>query len=151
MDHMELDLLIKRAIDGESEAYKFYKEAAEKAVGPAVKQIFLDLAKEEKGHEESLWKLKGDATQLFKVDPGKDYKVSESTDLPELSFELSPAEAIQLAMKKEQQAMEMYQTLADMATEGDVKSLLTNLANMERSHKIRLEEIFVQVGYPEVW
>ena len=54
-------------------------------------------------------------------------------------------------MKKEQQAVEYYRALAEAADDRELKQAFTNLANMELSHKQRLENAFVQIGYPEVF
>ncbi len=60
-------------------------------------------------------------------------------------------DAIALAIKREDEAMDMYQALADAATENDKKSVFIGLRNMEQMHKTRLEDIYINVGYREVW
>ena len=54
-------------------------------------------------------------------------------------------------MKKEQQAVEFYLDLAARASDPELVKSLNALANMEKGHKTRLEDIFVQIGYPEVF
>jgi len=64
---------------------------------------------------------------------------------------MKPYDAIGLAMKEEEEAMQMYQALADSSTSEDQKKMFLALANMERGHKVKLEELYTSMAYPEVW
>ncbi len=64
---------------------------------------------------------------------------------------MSPKEALRLAIKKEQQSAELYRRLAEGATDRELKRIYTELAEMERGHKVKLEELFVNAAYPESW
>jgi len=72
-------------------------------------------------------------------------------DAPRLSLSMKPADAIALAMKKEQEAMEMYEGLAKAATEEEELHLFMNLAKMEQGHKAKMENLYNQVAFAEVW
>jgi rubrerythrin len=54
-------------------------------------------------------------------------------------------------MKNEEIAMKKYQGLADDCQDPDLKSVFTSLASMEKDHKFKMENAFVDVAYPEVW
>jgi rubrerythrin len=54
-------------------------------------------------------------------------------------------------MKEEEEAMQMYQALANSSTSPDQKEMFLALARMERSHKVKLEELYTTMAYPEVW
>lgn len=151
MEQTELTKLFEMAIGREIEAYNYYKTVAERVQDDHMKEIFEDLAREEKGHEEALRKFKSDSTAsvTFKAPP--DYKVAESVEFPEVTIDMKPADGIALAMKKEQQAVEFYTQLAEWCTDAAIKGHYENLAAMELSHKHRLENLFVDIGYPEVW
>lgn len=151
MDSEELGKLFDMAIGREVEAHDFYKEVSEKVSDPKVQDIFLTLARDEKGHEELLWKYKGDPKAPIKFSPPKDWAVAETVELPPVSADMKPADALALAMKKEQQAADLYQSLADWATDDGLKAIYQNLSNMEKGHKHTLEGLYVDVGYPEVW
>jgi rubrerythrin len=151
MDHTELQSLFETAIGREIEAQEFYGGVAAKVSDQAVKEIFLQLAKEEKGHEDLLAKLRSDPNSSLRFKPPPDYMVAEATELPEISLEMKPADAIALAMKKEQQAMEFYQGLASWCEDEAMGKMYQNLAVMESNHKHRLETLFVDIGYPEAW
>lgn len=80
-----------------------------------------------------------------------DFKVTESIEKPRPSIDMKPADAIGLAMKAEEEAMRLYLGLADSSMDSDQKEMFLNLSNMERSHKVRLEELYTSMAYPEVW
>ncbi len=53
MQKLSLDVVRKRAEVMELENYRFYKQAAERTSDDDVRKLLLDLAEEEKGHENS--------------------------------------------------------------------------------------------------
>ncbi|MFH1653076.1 MAG: ferritin family protein [Pseudomonadota bacterium] len=152
MDKIEMEKIFSTAIDREIEAYEFYKDVATRIDNKEVKTVFEQLAKEEMGHKDMLESLKNDPTKMMKITPpAADYKVAEATELPPLSTDMKPADAIALAMKKEEAAVEFYRGMAAGAEESSIKDMFENLANMELGHKHRLENVFVEIGYPEVF
>ena len=56
-----------------------------------------------------------------------------------------------IAIKKELEAMQMYTQLAQASSDNEQQLLFSQLANMERSHKTRLEDIYTNMAFPEVW
>ncbi|MQY77013.1 MAG: ferritin [Spirochaeta sp.] len=151
-DKLELEKAFSVAIKREIEAYEFYRDISQRAQDEEVGKVFSQLAGEEMGHKDLLEKYKNDPGMVMKIKaPSKDYKVAEATELPELSIEMKPADAIALAMKKEQQAAEFYRDLAHRSTDSQMKDIFHNLENMELGHKRRLENVFVEIGYPEVF
>ncbi|MBN1765383.1 MAG: ferritin family protein [Sedimentisphaerales bacterium] len=149
MDQLEFEKLISIAIKREIEAYEFYKDVAEKVDDKSVKKIFSDLAGQEMGHHDLLERYRMDQSIAIKFKAPPDFKVAESVNEPLLTTSMKPADAIALAMKKEQQAVEFYRKLADMCDDPGVKDAYLNLANMETQHKSMLEKVFVDIGYPE--
>jgi len=61
------------------------------------------------------------------------------------------ADAIGLAIKNEEEAMDMYKNLADICIDEEQRKLFLGLMEMEKMHKAKLEEIYVNVAYAEVW
>jgi len=150
MDPLELERTFSIAVRREIEAYEFYGDVAGRMKDPSVRDIFARLAKEEMGHIELLEGFKCDPSLIMKFEaPRQDFKVAEATELPSLSIEMKPADALALAMKKEQQAVELYRSLAAASTDTGLKSIFENLAGMELGHKQRLESLFIDIGYPE--
>lgn len=142
---------IESAIRSEIEAYEFYQNAAEKMDQKNIKEMFLSFAGEEKKHKTVLEDVLAEGTFELVPMETRDYKVAETVDLPELSTDMKPADAIALAMKKEELAMKRYAELADELMDQGLKDLFLELAAMEREHKFKMEKMFVETGYPEVW
>lgn len=139
------------AVNKEIEAYEFYKAASEKISDESLKSVFADLAKEELKHKALLQGyLKNEGKEL-KFDETKDYKISETVEEKALSMDMSFADAIALAMKKEEEAMNMYNQFADISIDEEQKGAFLELAKMELGHKARLEEIYTNAAYVEVW
>jgi rubrerythrin len=152
MNNPEIDKLFAIAINREIEAHEFYVSVAKKVRDTAVIEIFSELAQEEYGHMEILEKYRHDPTLEMKMPaPSSDFKIAEATELPRLSIDVKPKDAIALAMKKEQRAVEFYHALAGLTNDSGVRNVFESLANMELGHKHRLETVFVDIGYPEVF
>ena len=152
MEKTELRGLFALAIRREVEAYDFYSKIAESMENEEVREIFRKLATEELGHKALLEKFESDPTVEMKFDrPPVDLMIAESTELPRLTMDMKPADAIALAMKKEQQACEFYRKMADGTTDEGIRKAFLGLADMELGHKARLENAFVEMGFPEVF
>ncbi len=147
----EAKQIISNAIDDEVEAYTYYKNVSEKAKDPAIKTLFGELADEERKHREYLESFLAKPMSEFRFEASKDYKVADNLETPKLTDDLKPKDGVVLAIKKEQQAMEMYTDLATLSTDAEQERLFSQLANMERGHKARLEDIYTEMAFPEVW
>lgn len=143
--------IISTAIDREVEAYTFYKSVADRAKNKALKDLFAELAGEEKKHREFLQAFLTKDVKQMKFTAGHDYKVGNALPTPDLTPDLKPLEGIVLAIKKELDAMQMYTQLAAAAADTETQLLFNQLANMERSHKARLEDIYTNMAFPETW
>jgi rubrerythrin len=143
--------IISTAIDKEIEAYTFYRGVADKVKDPALKSLFSELAGEEKKHREFLQGMLTKDISKMKFDASHDYKVADMLASPPLSADLKPIDGIVLAIKKELEAMQMYTQLANLAKDNETQLLFSQLANMERGHKARLEDIYTNMAFPEVW
>jgi len=148
----QLKDIINFAIEKEIEAYEFYQDAAKKIASDAnLKKTFADLAAEELKHRKFLQDFpEGDVYEFHLADVA-DYHVSEAAEKPKLSTEMKFADAVALAMKNEEEAMNMYAGLASASTNDQQKGLFAELSKMEEMHKVRLEEIYVNASYGEVW
>lgn len=47
--------------------------------------------------------------------------------------------------------MDMYKNLANICLDEEQKKLFFELMKMEQMHKAKLEDIYVNVAYAEVW
>lgn len=147
----EYKKIISDAIINEEESYSFYTDVANKTKDKNVSSIFEGLAKDELSHKTLLEGYLSDSAKSFKFDTTADYKVAESVERPKLSIGMKPADAIALAMKKEEDAMNMYTEFANLSTDKEQKDVFLNLAKMEQGHKTKLEDIYVSMAYTEVW
>lgn len=144
--------IIKSAIDSEIEARQFYLDAAYKVENATLKEMFKEFADEELSHQNILERFRAQKDMSIQFTKVPDYHVSESVeDTAKLSISMKPADAIALAMKKEEAAMQHYTQLAEACAEPDQGKVFLELAEMERGHKARMERAFVDIGYPEVW
>lgn len=152
---MDADLykkVIKDAIAGEIEAKEFYLKISQRIKDAYLQELFQGFSKEEGNHEKLLSGLleKGKITAAI-FSGAKEYKISETIDMPEVSDDMDLKSAIGLAMKSEELAMKKYQALARDCDDPELKSVFNSLSAMEKDHKFKMETAFVDVAYPEVW
>lgn len=143
--------IISTAIDREVEAYTFYRSVSDRAKDPVLKALFDELAGEEKKHREFLQAFLTKDVAKLNFNPGKDYKVGDAIPSPALTADLKPLDGLVIAIKKELEAMQMYTQLASLSTDTEQQFLFSQLANMERTHKARLEDIYTNMAFPETW
>jgi rubrerythrin len=143
--------IISTAIDREIEAFTFYCTVSEKVKDPALKKLFTELAGEEKQHREFLQGMLTKDVSKMHFEAKKDYKVVNALPSPPLSAEMKPLDGIVVSIKKELEAMQMYTQLANLSNDTEQKFLFTQLANMESGHKARLEDLYTNMAFPEVW
>ena len=143
---------ISDAIQGEIEAKEFYEKVSLRIKDRFLTELFETFAREEAKHERLLTailnKEKMD-TSFFNFE--KDFKVSETIEMPEVNDAMDLKSAIGIAMKNEELAMKKYTALAENCDDQQLKIVFQDLAAMERDHKFKMETSFVDVAYPEVW
>ncbi len=149
MDQKHYNELLTLAIDREKEAMKFYSEVASLLENVSLKVIFQELATEEEGHKNLLTVFLERPELSLSFPESLDYELAEQIQFPELSISMKPSEAIALAMKKEQQAVEFYTSLANESSDPDIKEKCNELAKMESGHKSRLENLYTDIAYAE--
>ena len=152
MDLKKYRQVISDAINAEIEAKQFYEKVALGIKDSFLTELFEKFAREEAKHEKILTavlnKEKMD-TSFFNFE--KDFKVSETIEMPEVNEVMDLKSAIGIAMKNEELAMKNYIALAENCEDAPLKKVFMDLAAMERDHKFKMENNFVDVAYPEVW
>ncbi len=143
--------IITNAIDKEVEAYTFYRGVADKVKNPALKSLFSELAGEEKKHREFLQGMLAKDVSKMNFDKSHDYKIADSLPAPALTVDMKPLDGIVISIQRELEAMQMYTQLANLSKDTETQFLFSQLANMERGHKARLEDIYTNMAFPEVW
>lgn len=151
MDQKKYLTILEHAIDSEIEASRFYARVAEMTTNSFLKEMFTTFSREEQKHRSILEGFRSDPETAIHFEKVADFGISETVAEPALSADMQPADAIALAMKKEESAMRQYTRLADACKDGTQKKVFLELAAMEREHKSKMEAAFVDIGYPEVW
>jgi rubrerythrin len=146
----ELDAIIKSAIAQEKASHEFYRRMADLMSHKETKETFEYLAREELEHQhflESCYTPQG----CKLVGHPENVHLAEVMKTPEFTEDLSPKEALVLAMKREEGSYRFYQALADMQPPGEVRDFLAKMAQVELSHKEKMEYLYDNVAFPEVW
>lgn len=151
MDKTEFDALLAGAVQREIEAFTFYDGLSRKSKDAFMQGLFADLAKQELEHREVLERFRSDDSLVMNFRKVEDWKIAETVAMPDLSLDMKPADAIALAMKKEEEAARFYTEMARSCESPAHKNLYLNLAAMELGHKHRMESAFLDIGYPEVF
>lgn len=147
----EFRKILLSAIDKEVESYTFYTAASERVNDKDLKSVFKELADEETMHRKTLQAyLTGNKTEL-KFDLVKDYHISDTFENPPLTTEMKPLDGLKLAIKKEEEAKQMYEKFAAASLDAEQKKVFENLANMESGHKARLEGFYNNTAFAEAW
>lgn len=150
MKKTSIEQLLDIGIQREEESYEFYKFAAKQTKNEFIQNIFLELAGEELKHKDLLLRFKRDPELTNKLKaPEKDFKLTEKVELPDLSDQMKPAEALNLAMSKEHLAVEFYRNLALQFKDKTAKELCLKMANMELHHKQKLENAYSDIDHVE--
>ena len=151
MKNQDLRSIIDFAVENELEAYEFYKDAADKVDDDFLRETFEELAEDELGHKKFLEDFLVSDIEEIRLKEFSDYKISETIDKPELTVDMKFSDAIGLAIKNEEEAMFMYKSLAEACVDKEHEKLFLGLMEMEKMHKAKLEEIYLNVAYAEVW
>jgi rubrerythrin len=121
------------AILQEKAAQEFYSELQEKVDDADVRLFYKTLVQEERLHELKLRELKRFGYDLFEPDI-ETLKDSGYLDAMPVDPDVSFAEAVRYAVKKEKSARMLYKTLGQMCDRNELTELFDDLAQQEKSH-----------------
>jgi rubrerythrin len=144
MGFQSLEEIIHFAIEKEKEAIAFYDDASRQEPYSGARKTFEQFADEERKHRDLLEGfLKGEknlAAYDFKWIPD----MKRSNYLVDLTYEpgMPYAEALRLAMKREEHALKLYNDLQEKADEPEVVNLFKMLSQEEAKHKLALETLY---------
>lgn len=146
----ELKPLIEQAIRQEELSHEFYTRLANVVTHEETKETLEWLAKDELEHKAFLESCLT-PTGCTLVGQAQDTHLAEIMETPAIGPELSPKEALMVAMKREEGSYNFYQRLASLQPPGDAKAFLEKMAKMELAHKQKVEYLYTNVAFPEVW
>ena len=139
MSSEKINEILDFAIEREEEAYQFYNDLASKMDKEYMKEVFLNFAKEEKGHKAKLIRVKQGGEMKSAEKKILNLKIADYVVDVEPSEDLNYQQALILAMKKEKAAFKLYMDLAEASEEESLRSLFLALAQEEAKHKLRFE------------
>jgi rubrerythrin len=137
-----IDEILDFAIKSEEGAHAFYKGWAKKMEKSHIGKFFEELAAEELKHKEFILGLKKGKTLQPPVEQVADLKISDYLLDVDASAALDFQDALTVAMHREKEAFKLYNKLAGMTDDQNVKSTFLSLAQEEAKHKLRLETIY---------
>jgi rubrerythrin len=146
----ELEAIIKSAITQEELSHGFYKRLAGLVSHPETKDTLEYLAKEELEHKaflQSCFTPKG----CTLVGEAQNVHLAEMLEAPAITEAMSPKEALTIAAKREEGAYQFYQALANLQPPGDIRAFLEKMAKVELQHKEKVEYLYDNAAFPEVW
>jgi rubrerythrin len=142
MDEKQFREIIQFTIDKEIRASNFYTNAGQMAKYSGMKELFLELAKEEEEHRKLLENLSMEKITQARIETIPDLKISDYLVETEFRSDMSYAEILRMAMKMEEHSLKLDNDLKNSSTDEGIKRLFTFLAGEEAKHKLRLEKIY---------
>ncbi len=144
MNFKSIDEILTFAIDKENEAVAFYQSQAAKAGKPSLKEIFENFAKEEEKHAALLSDIAGNKEKIesYEFKKIQDLKISDYMVEKDYEEGMPMPEILKVAMKREEKAVKLYQTLADQTDNADARKLFLMLVQEESKHKLGLESMY---------
>ena len=146
----ELLAIINNAIAQEELSHEFYQRMADLVSHADTKETFQFLAQDELDHKAFLQScFTAEGCKL--VGHTQNVHQAEMLKAPVFTDDLSPKEALVIAMKREEGSYRFYQSLAALQPPGEIQAFLEKMAEMELSHKEKVEYLYDNVAFPEVW
>ncbi len=146
MGFKDLNEIIDFAIEKEQEAADFYTMAAGYEDMAGSREMFEEFAAEELKHKQMLEDLKKGSVDASL----KDYKLKWITDIKRSDYlidveyhkGMTYREILHLAMKREEQALKLYNDLLANTEDDQTRKLLKVLCQEEAKHKLALETMY---------
>ncbi|HED09491.1 MAG TPA: hypothetical protein ENJ10_02285 [Caldithrix abyssi] len=136
------DEVLQYAIEREEEARDFYLEWAEKVMRPEIGDVLKEFAAEEAKHKELLENVRRGNDFAHAGSSVIDLKLGDYHRETDIHHELNYQQALQLAIKREMVAQQLYLFLASISENGKHRELFDGLYKEESKHKERLELMY---------
>lgn len=143
MSFENLQGIIEYAIEKEKEAEEFYLSISKEATTSGIKEMFVSFAGEERKHQTTLENLlSNDIDENI-----RDYKLKWIADIKRSNYIVDMTyrkgmeyrDILQLAMKREEKALALYNDLQEKSESEDQKRVFMILSQEEAKHKLALE------------
>jgi len=127
------------AIRAEQESVEFYTKLSQNSQNSQMQQVFSDFAHEEMGHKARLLEVKETGIMETSREKVMDMKMADYIAHASISPDMTYADALVVAMKKEKAAFKLYLALSQRMQDPKMKELFLALAQEESKHKLRFE------------
>ncbi len=135
------------AYNMERDSAKFYAKMSNQVKGSYVKIMFNELSEEEFKHQQILEKMiKRQVVPKLPNVEIPDIHLSDILDKPELTDDMVPKDIIAYVIKMEEEAISLYQSLYNAATNLEDKETYSELIKMESVHKYRFQRVLEDIS-----
>ncbi|MCF8052107.1 MAG: ferritin family protein [Desulfobacterales bacterium] len=144
MSFSSYDEIIQFAIEKEIEAAEFYERCATEESFSGARKTLEEMAGEERKHQKMLENIEQSKAPL----EGYDWKwipdIKRSDYMVDLTYEpgMHYTDILRLAMKREENALKLYNELQDKTPEEGQKKIFKMLCQEEAKHKLFLETLY---------
>ena len=148
-DNVSLQEAVRRSILTEKNAMDFYRLGAQKMANPEAVRIFELLAREEREHAGTFYKIYS-GNDIPSLEAFLDVPPHSEADwLASLNRLIAPGfdeqKALELAMEKEQQLEEALTRMAGQISDPDVKAVFEQNARETHNHYLMIESEYARV------
>ena len=139
MENFEsVDEILDFAIGREIEAIRLYIDLAGKVNKPEMREVLKGFAREEQEHKIKLEDAKA-VGMVLRDEEVASLGIADDVDGGEFHPDMSYADILLFAIKKEDASVKLYTDMAKIAQDEEVKDMLLQLAQEETEHKLRFE------------
>jgi len=144
MELGSVDEILEFAIGNEKDAVEFYTSLAKQATRASLKQTFEGFAKEEEKHVTLLSDMTGNKEKIdsYQFKEITDLKISDYMVETEYKEGMPMPEILKIAMKREENAVKLYTSLAGKTDHEGAKKVFMILVQEESKHKLILETMY---------
>lgn len=142
MEQKTFQEIIEFAIDREREAVQFYRELQDIVQFAPRRELLRELEDMEKGHIKVLENIRTGKTSARTIPTVLNLRISEylvpAPPTPQMSYQ----DIILTAMKREETSLRLYDDLAKLSADPQLKELFMRLSAEEAKHKLHFEKIY---------
>jgi len=145
MDEKKFRETIQFAIEREIDSVHFYTQASQKVNYSGTKELFQDFVRQEEGHKKKLEDVLEGKVVLTKIEKIPDLKISDYLVETSLKPDISYADILRIAMKREERSVKLYTDLKNQNLDERLITLFNFLIQEESKHKYHLEKLYDDV------
>lgn len=134
--------VIDFAIDGEKDAVKFYQDLQQRTKFRARKEMLKEFENIEKGHIVILENIRSKGFQNVTVKQVTNLNISEYIVEMKPYEDMTYQDILVIAMKKEEQARNLYTNMAGNFPGTELETIFLKLASEEAEHKLKFETLY---------